>query len=74
MPNGAAPAGRAVGEVENSVRLPPLTVKPLSLSAPVPTTQSVLPSGLRRASSLPSPLVLNAVLPISVREPSWLIV
>lgn len=38
MPNGAEPAGRDVGEDGSSVRLPPRTLNPLTLPAPVPTT------------------------------------
>ena len=50
-PAGAAPTGAGVGEVGSSVSLPPLTVKPLMASAVGSTTQSVVPSGARRASS-----------------------
>lgn len=38
MPNDAEPVGRDVGEDGSSVRLPPRTLNPLTLLAPVPTT------------------------------------
>jgi hypothetical protein len=68
MPAGVAPAGAAVGEVGSSVRLPPSTVKPLTWSAVGSTTQSVLPSGDRRASS-GEPADLSGVLWRRVSEP-----
>src|SRR5437763_1138741 len=70
MPKGAAPAGSGVGELGSSVRLPPSTANPLTASARVSTTQSALPSGPRRASSAPAPVVENGVLPSSVSTPS----
>src|SRR5436305_14707980 len=57
MPAGAAPAGSAVGELASSVRLPPLTVNAPTASALLSSTYRVRPSGLRRASAAPTPLV-----------------
>src|SRR3954451_11703045 len=51
MPVGAAPIGAGVGEVGSSLSLPRLTAKPLTASAVGSTTQRVVPSGERRASS-----------------------
>ena len=71
MPAGWTPAGTATGELESSVRVPPL----LMAKAPtVPTrlsfTYSVRPSGLTLGSVAPTPAVLlTTVLPMSVRDP-----
>ena len=71
MPAGAPPAGRATGELGSSVRVPPLTAKTDRMWLPLPSTDSVLPSGDRRASmSAPPPLM--GVLPSRVSEPSGL--
>ena len=69
IPKGALPAGRTVGEEESSLRLPPLTVNPLMVCEPVPTIQSVCPSGASRASSAPREGVENGVLPSKVSVP-----
>ena len=70
MPLGAAPTGAGVGELDSSVRLPPLTVKPLIALAPGSTTQRVLPSGDRRASSGLTAGAFNGVLWCRLSEPS----
>jgi hypothetical protein len=72
MPAGAAPAGACVGELGSSVRLPPSTVKPLTVLAVGSTTQSVLPSGERRASS-GVPAALIGVFRRRVSEPPFAI-
>jgi hypothetical protein len=71
MPAGEAPAGSAVGEPESSVRLPPWTAKAPTASAELSSTNSQRPSGLRRASTAPTPPVpLTGVLPSSASVPS----
>jgi hypothetical protein len=45
MPTGTAPGGADVSELGSSVRLPPLTVKPLIASAAASTTQREVPPG-----------------------------
>ena len=70
MPPGVAPAGSDVGELGSSVRLPPFTAKvpiaPILLSS----TNNQRPSGLRPASTAPTPPVaLTVVLPSSVSSP-----
>lgn len=59
MPEGLAPLGPAA-EV-SGVSVPPLTEKPVTASVPDSTTQSVEPSGERRASSAPAPISPDAV-------------
>src|SRR5580765_4420465 len=70
MPKGAEPAGSAVGDEGNSVRLPPSTANAVIARAPVSTTQSVLPLGPSRASSAPACAVASGVLPSRLSEPS----
>src|SRR6478609_2088309 len=69
MPVGEVPAGRAVGELASSVTSPPWTAKPLTTRPRPPVTNRNQPSGDRRASTAPFPLV-NAVVPIRVSDPS----
>src|ERR1700693_3035081 len=70
MPNGAEPAGSAVGDEGSAVRLPPATANALTARAPVRQTQSVLPLGPSRASSAPAPAIPSGVLPSRLSEPS----
>jgi hypothetical protein len=71
IPAGAPPAGSGVGELGSSVRVPPFTAKTDRIWLPLPSTDSVLPSGDRRASmSAPPPLI--GVLAIRASEPSGL--
>src|SRR5437763_15089290 len=67
MPEGVAPTGPAAAA--SGVRVLPLTVKPVTASAPDSTTQSVLPSGGRRAFSAPAPIWPAPVLWRKVRVP-----
>ena len=65
MPAGAPPGGSGVGELGSSVSVPPCTAKTDRMWLPLPSTDSVRPSGDRRASmSAPPPLM--GVLPIRV--------
>ncbi len=67
-PGRGPPAGSGTGEVGSSVRVPPCTAKTERMWLPLPSTDSVLPSGDSRASmSAPPPLI--GVLPIRVSEP-----
>src|SRR5579862_3507112 len=71
MPEGVAPGTPANGEPVSSIRLPPLTEKPATVLCAASTTQSVEPSGERRASSAPAPAPFeNGVEPIRDSEPS----
>ena len=70
MPTGEDPAGRGAGE-PSAVRLPPWTANVLTESPPLSTTESVVPSGERRASTGPDSLgVASGVLPIRRSAPS----
>jgi hypothetical protein len=60
-----------VGELASSVSWPPFTAKVLTTCPRPPVTDSVDPSGERRASTAPSPLV-KGVVPRRTREPSGL--
>ena len=60
MPAGVAPAGSEVGELVSSVRSPPLTANAPTLPALLSSTYSVAPSGLRRASTAPTPTEVRA--------------
>jgi hypothetical protein len=71
IPAGEPPAGRGVGELGSSVRVPPWTAKTDRMWLPLPSTDSVLPSGDRRRSvSAPPPEM--GVLPIRASEPCGL--
>src|SRR6202051_2522277 len=70
MPAGVAPAGSGVGEPGSSVRFPPFTAKAPTAPIRLSSTNRVWPSGLRRASTAPTPPVaLTGVLPSSVKAP-----
>src|SRR3984957_18515708 len=72
MPAGVAPAGSGVGEPGISVRFPPFTAKAPTAPMRLSSTYSVRPSGLRRASTAPTPPVaLTGVLPGSVSATAW---
>jgi len=73
MPNGAEPAGVAVGDDDSSVRLEPFTENALIACAPLSTTQRVCPSGASRASYAPLGEPSDVVL-ASVSDPSDAIV
>ena len=74
MPAGVAPPGSAVGEPATSVRFPLFTAKTPTAPIRLSSTNRNLPSGLRRASTAPTPPVLpTGVLPSSVTVPSWAI-
>ena len=60
MPEGVAPVGPLAEE--SGVRVPPLTVKPVTALVPDSTTQRVLLSVERRASSAPAPIWPGPVL------------
>src|SRR5271169_1920044 len=71
MPAGVAPAGSANGEVPSSVRLPPVTANAPTLPILLSSTYRKRPSGLRRASTAPTPPVWpTGVLPSRVSVPS----
>lgn len=57
MPAGVAPVGSDVGEPGSSARFPPLTAKEPTAPILLSSTNSVRPSGLRRASTAPTPPV-----------------
>src|SRR2546427_5276857 len=64
MPAGVAPAGSEVRELVSSVRLPPVTAKAPTAPILLSSTYRVRPSGLRRASTAPTPPVApTGVLP-----------
>src|SRR6266487_6361926 len=70
MPAGVAPAGSETGEVASSARSPPVTAKTPTAPALLSSTYRVRPSGLRRASTAPTPPVaLTGVLPSRVSAP-----
>ena len=70
MPAGVAPAGSDVGEPGSSVRLPPLTAKAPTAPIRLSSTYRVRPSGLRRASTAPTPPVSpTGVLPSRLNVP-----
>src|SRR2546429_7793869 len=70
MPAGVAPAGSKVGELGSSVRVPPLTANTATAPALLSSTNRVPPSGLRRASTAPTPPAGPAgVLPRRVSAP-----
>src|SRR5277367_6085769 len=73
MPEATAPAGSGVGELGSSVSAPPLTANAATTSALLPLTRSVLPSGVRRASTAPVPAGPAETLPSSVSVPLGLI-
>src|SRR6266702_6510874 len=71
MPAGVAPAGSAVGELDSSVRLPPLTANAPTLPIRLSSTYRKPPSGLSRASTAPTPPAWpTGVLPSRVSTPS----
>ena len=49
IPAGAPPAGSGTGELGSSVRVPPFTAKTDRMWLPLPSTDSVLPSGDSRS-------------------------
>src|SRR5271170_6055195 len=70
MPAGVAPVGSNAGELGSSVRLPPLTAKAPTAPMRLSSTYNVRPSGLRRASTAPTPPVApTGVLPSRVKAP-----
>src|SRR5580704_14805417 len=71
MPAGVAPAGSEVGELDSSVRLPPLTANTPTLPIRLSSMYKKPPSGLSRASTAPTPPVWpTGVLPSRVSAPS----
>ena len=70
MPAGeVTPAGSGVGELDTSVRVPPLTANTDTKCAPGPSTSRYLPPGVSRASVSGAP-PLMVKLPTRVSDPS----
>jgi hypothetical protein len=66
--------GKATGEADSSVQLPPSTAKTLTALNPASTIHKYLPLGDRRTSNGRRPVgFLNGVLPSNVSVPSeWI--